>query len=78
VTKTTLIKDISLGLAYRFRGSVHYHYGGKHGSIQAGMVLEKELRVVLHLDPKATKRLSSAGSQEEAFFCTGWNLSMGS
>jgi hypothetical protein len=32
------------------------------------MVLE-ELRV-LHLDPKAgRRRLSSAGSQEEAFFC---------
>jgi hypothetical protein len=35
-----------LGLAYRFRGSVHYHHGGKHGSIQADMVLEKELRVI--------------------------------
>jgi hypothetical protein len=40
-------------LAYRFRGSVHYH-GGKHGSIQAGMVLE-ELRS-LHLDPTAARR----------------------
>jgi hypothetical protein len=41
-----------LGLAYRFRGSVHYHHGGKDGSIQADMVL-KELRV-LHLDQKET------------------------
>jgi hypothetical protein len=39
-----------LELAYRFRGSVHYRYGGNHGSIQAGEVLE-ELRV-LHLLPK--------------------------
>ena len=43
----------------------------KHGSMQADMVLEKEPRV-LHLDPKAARRrLSSAGSQEEALFCTG-------
>jgi hypothetical protein len=38
------------------------------------MVL-KELRV-LHLDPKAAKRRwSSAGSQEETPFHTGWDLS---
>ena len=41
-------------LAYRLRGSVHYHYGRKHGSIQAGMVLE--LLRVLHLHPKAARR----------------------
>jgi len=54
-----------LGLAYSFRGSVHYHHGRKHGSVQeADMVLE-ELRA-LHLDPKVARRkLSSAGSQEE-------------
>ena len=38
--------------------------GRKHGSLQADMVLEKELRV-LHLDMKAARRLSSVGSQEE-------------
>jgi hypothetical protein len=43
-----------LGLAYRFRGSVHYHHGRKHGSIQAGMEL-KELRV-LHVVAKAKRR----------------------
>lgn len=43
----TLIKDnTSLGLAFGFRGSVHFH-----GSVQAGAVY-KELRV-LHPDPKA-------------------------
>ena len=47
--KAALIKDVWLGLAYSFRGSVHYHHGRK----QADMVLEK-LRV-LHLDPKAGK-----------------------
>ena len=44
-----------MGLAYSFRGSVHYHHGRKHGSIQADMVLEKELRV-LHLDLQEAKR----------------------
>jgi hypothetical protein len=32
MTKATLIKpNIPLKLAYSFRGSVHYHHGGKHG-----------------------------------------------
>jgi hypothetical protein len=41
-----------LGLAYRFRGLVHYHYGWKHGGTNVDMVLEKELRV-LHEDWQA-------------------------
>jgi hypothetical protein len=50
-----LIKgSIYVGLAYRFRGSVHYHHGGKHGNMQADIVLE-ELRV-LQLDSKVTRR----------------------
>jgi len=50
-----LTKDnISLGLAYRFRGSVHYPHGGKHGSVQADVNLEKELRL-LHLDLQAAE-----------------------
>ena len=52
-------------LAYSFSGLVHYHHGGKHGSIQADMVLEKELRV-LHLDPVATRRLSSTLGKAKA------------
>ena len=48
-----------MGPAYSFRGSVHYHHGGKHGNMQADMVLE-ELRV-LHLDLKAARRLASTG-----------------
>jgi hypothetical protein len=44
-------------LSYSFKGSVHYHHSRKHGSVQAGVVLN-ELRV-LHLDLKAArKRLS--------------------
>ena len=46
-----------MGLAYRFRGLVHYHHGMKHGSIQAGMALE-ELRV-LHLDPTSQQKTVS-------------------
>jgi hypothetical protein len=43
----SFIKErISLGLAYSFRGLVHYHHGRKHGSMQVDMVLEKELRVL--------------------------------
>ena len=49
-------ENIILGLAYSFRGSVHYHHGGKHGRVQADMVLE-ELRVLL---------LDLLGSQEAA------------
>jgi hypothetical protein len=30
-----------MGLAYSFRGSVHYHHGWKHGSMQADLVLEE-------------------------------------
>jgi hypothetical protein len=37
-----------VGLPYSFRGSVHYHHGGKHGSVKADLVLEEPR--VLHLD----------------------------
>jgi hypothetical protein len=58
MTKTTLIKEnIQLELAYKFRGSVHYHPGRKHDSIQAG-VMWKELRI-LHLVLKANRRVTS-------------------
>lgn len=47
--------------------------GGKHDSTEVDMVLEKPR--VLNLDLKVTRRrLSSAGSYEEALFCTGQNL----
>ena len=50
--KTTYYKEQHLlGLAYIFRDLVHYH----HGSMQADMVLEKELRV-LHLDLQAAEQ----------------------
>jgi len=37
-----------------FRGSVHYHQGRGHGSVQTDIVLEKELRV-LHLHLKEAR-----------------------
>jgi hypothetical protein len=49
---TLLMENISLGLAYSFKGSVHYHHGGKHGGMQADMMLGNELRG-LYLDPQA-------------------------
>jgi hypothetical protein len=56
MTKATLIDEtISWGLAYKFRGLVCFHHGGKHDSFQADMVLRKELRV-LHLDIQAAGR----------------------
>jgi hypothetical protein len=49
MTKATLIyKNLSLWLAYSFRGLIHYHHGGKHGSIQVDRVLEEPR--VLHFD----------------------------
>ena len=54
MTKATLIKDnILLDLVYRFRVSVHYHHGRKHGSIQACMALEAPR--VLHFNLKVTR-----------------------
>jgi hypothetical protein len=48
-----------LGLDYSFRGPVNYHHGRVHGSIQADLVLEKELEV-LNLDLKAARRKLSS------------------
>ena len=39
-------KGKHLGLAHNFRGVVHYCHGRNHGSMQADVVLEKELRVL--------------------------------
>jgi hypothetical protein len=43
-----------IGAGFSFRRFTHYHHGGKHGSMQADRVPEKELKV-LHLDQKAAK-----------------------
>ena len=39
-------ENISLGLAYGFRGLVYYYHGRKYGGVQADMVLVKKLRVL--------------------------------
>ena len=55
MTTATLIKeDIYLGLAYNFSCLVLFYHGGKYGSVQADMVLERKLRT-LHMDPQARK-----------------------
>jgi hypothetical protein len=64
-----------LGLAYSFRGSVHYHHGRKYGSVQADIVLE--LLKVLHLDQKATGDCHLWAARTRLGFYTGWNLSIG-
>ena len=46
-------------VAYSFRDLVYYLHGRTHGRVQAGMLQEKELRV-LHLDSKAARRRLTA------------------
>lgn len=51
MTMITLYKgNLLVGAGLQFQSLVHCHCG-KHGSTQANMVLEKELRV-LHLIPR--------------------------
>ena len=49
---TLLIENIYFELAYIFRILVHDYHGGKHGRMQAEMVVEIELSTI-HLDPQA-------------------------
>jgi hypothetical protein len=44
-----------IGAGLQFKGLIHYDHGRKHDRTQAGMVLEKELRV-LHLDIQTAGR----------------------
>ena len=59
MTMATLRRKHLIGAGLQFRGLVHYHHDRKHGSVQAGMVLEKELRV-LYLVLKQEKTDSSS------------------
>lgn len=47
-----------IGADSLFRGLVHYRHGGKHGSIQANVVLEKEPGV-LNMDSQASGKVSA-------------------
>jgi hypothetical protein len=49
-----------IGTGLQFRGLVHYLQDGNHDSMQADMVLEKEL-TVLHLDSQAAGREKPLG-----------------
>jgi len=56
MTIATLIRGrIELGMAYGFRVLGCYCHGGKHGVMQADMVLKKEPRLP-HLDLQAAGR----------------------
>ena len=53
---------------------IHYHHGRKYSSLQADMVLGKELRV-LHQDPKAARRvflLQAASRRLSSSFGRAW------
>jgi hypothetical protein len=53
MTIGTFIKEnIRLGLAYSYRGLVHYHLGREDSSMQADVVIERWLRA-LHLGLQA-------------------------
>jgi len=51
MAKATLRGKHLIVAGLQFRGSIHCHHGGKHDSMQADVVLEKEPRVP-HLDPQ--------------------------
>ena len=63
-TATPIKKNISLELAYSFRGLACYRHGGKHsgkqGGMQADMKLQKQLGV-LHSDQQEARRECHAG-----------------
>jgi hypothetical protein len=61
MTKATFIREnTSLGLAYSSRGLVHCHHGGKHGSMQAGRMLE-ELSVLILIGKQPKRNCSTLG-----------------
>jgi len=61
MTKATLRKEIiQLGLAYSFKGLVHYRHGGETWQPQVRHGAGEELRV-LHLDPQASEMNATLG-----------------
>jgi len=56
--------DISLGLAYRFRGLVHYHHGRKHNGTQADTMLEKSSTSGLAGSRRTCEPLALPGASE--------------
>jgi hypothetical protein len=77
MTKATLRKkNISLGLAYSFRGSVRYHHGGKHSSMQADMVLEKTREFYIWILRHPEETVHQAARRRLEFY-TRQSLSLG-
>ena len=67
MTKIPLIKEsIYLRLAYWFGGSVHYDHSGKVGSIQLGLGLRKEMRV-LKINRRVTSRNKKEGLKAQIY-----------
>jgi len=50
-----------LGLAYIFRGLVHYQNGRQHGGVQTHMLLEREPRVLYPIPQAAGKKTPGPG-----------------
>jgi hypothetical protein len=65
VQSNSYLGNTELGLAYSFRGFVHFHCGKKHGGLQADMVLEKYPRL-LKPDPKAARRDTGPGLKPQS------------
>lgn len=59
-TATLTQENVAVGLAYGFRGRVHYHQCGKPGGAQEDMVLEDKLRI-LYPDQQAAERECHTG-----------------
>jgi hypothetical protein len=58
-SKATLVKEnISLVMVYHVQGSISYHHGGKHSTMQADKVLEEQR--FIYFDPKAARRILSS------------------
>lgn len=57
-TAIRIQESISLRRAHSFGGLVHSHYGGKQGSVQTDMAVEKELRVLHPLPQAAEEQLT--------------------
>jgi len=61
MSKTTLIKgNIELGLAYKFRDSIHYHQGRNMAASRQSA--EERAELVQHLNPTAVMRDCLTGS----------------
>jgi hypothetical protein len=66
-----------LGMVYSFRGSVHYHHGGKHGIMQARHSTRGAKSSVSWTLKASRNWLSSTGTQQQSLLHTGQSLNIG-